>query len=388
MSAAPTRIAMVAGEASGDTLGRHLMEALRARIPDAQFVGIGGPKMLEAGFDSWFDQEKLAVRGLTEVLRHYREIKGIRDALVARLKAEPPTLFVGIDAPDFNLGVEKRLKASGITTAHYVSPTVWAWRAGRIRAIREAVAHMLVLFPFEEQIYRDEGIPVSFVGHPLADMIPVETDRAALRAQLRLPLDGRVIALLPGSTQSELAYHSDLFIAAAKLILQSLPECRFLVPLATRETRGLFEAALYRNQANQLAFVPLFGHAQDAMTAADAVLVASGTATLEAALLGRPMIIAYRLSPLTFAIARRMVRTPWIGLPNILAGEFVVPEFLQDEATAENLAQAMLNLLSDGYVLKQLPAKFAAMHRALKRDAASQAANALLPLLGRAQPAL
>jgi lipid-A-disaccharide synthase len=380
----PLRIAMVAGEASGDTLGSHLMAALREHVPDAQFVGIGGPKMIAAGFDSWFLQEKLAVRGLTEVVRHYREIKGIRDALQKRLRAEPPALFVGVDAPDFNLGLERRLKAAGIATAHYVSPTVWAWRAGRIRSIREAVSHMLVLFPFEEPIYREAGIPVTYVGHPLADEIPEENDKAAMRAQLRLPAEGRVVALLPGSRQSELDYLSDLFINTAKLILRSQPQCRFLVPLATRETRALFETALYRNQAAQLPFTPLFGHAQDAIVAADAVLVASGTATLEAALLRRPMVIAYRLSPITFAIARKLVRTPWVGLPNILAGEFIVPEFLQDDVTAENLAQAMQNLLADEYVLKQLPKKFAQMHQTLKRDAAARAAGALLPLLGRA----
>lgn len=372
---------MVAGEASGDALGSHLMAALRVHVRDVQFVGVGGPKMLAAGFESWFEQEKLAVRGLVEVVRHFREIKNIRDALASRLLADPPSLFVGIDAPDFNLGLERRLKSAGIATAHYVSPTVWAWRAGRIRAIRKAVSHMLVLFPFEEPIYRAAGIPVTYVGHPLADAIPEETDRAVMRAQLRLPDKGRIITLLPGSRQSELDYHSDLFIAAAKLILQGQPQCRFLIPLATRETRVMFEAALYRNQAIDLPFTPLFGHAQDAIIAADAVLAASGTATLEAALLQRPMIIAYRLSPATFAIARRLVRTPWIGLPNILAGEFVVPEFLQNDATPENLAQAMLNLLADEYVLKRLPQKFVQIHRQLKRDAAAQAAAALLPLL-------
>lgn len=382
------RIAMVAGEASGDTLGSHLMAALRAHIPDAQFVGIGGPKMVSAGFESWFEQEKLAVRGLVEVLRHFRKIKSIRDALLKRLLAEPPSLFVGIDAPDFNLGLERRLKVSGIATVHYVSPTIWAWRPGRIRAIREAVSHMLVLFPFEEPLYRAAGVPVTFVGHPLADEIPEQCDRAAMRAQLRLPDKGRIIALLPGSRQSELDYLSDLFISTAKLILRAQPQCRFLVPLATRETRDLFETALYRNQANDLPFTPLFGHAQDAIVAADAVLVASGTATLEAALLQRPMVIAYRLSPLTFAVARRLVRTPWVGLPNILAGEFLVPEFLQNDATAENLAQAMLNLLADEYVLKRLPQRFALLHLQLKRDAAIQAAKALLPLLHHCAPAV
>ena len=377
---------MVAGEASGDALGSHLMAALRESVPDAEFAGIGGPKMVAGGFDSWFRQEALAVRGIAEVVRHYREIKGIRDRLAARLLADPPDLFVGIDAPDFNLGLERRLKDAGITTVHYVSPTVWAWRSGRMRSIRAAVSHMLVLFPFEEAIYREAGVPVTFVGHPLADAIGGDNDRDAMRAQLRLPAEGKIIALLPGSRQSELEYLSDLFISAAKLILQGLPECRFLVPLATRETRALFEAAMYRHQIQDPPFTPLFGHAQDAIVAADAVLVASGTATLEAALLRRPMIVAYRLSPVTYAIARRMVRTRWIALPNILAGEYLVPEFLQDDATPANLAQAMLNLLADEYVLRELPKRFAAMHRDLKRDAAARAAAALLPLLAAGRP--
>jgi lipid-A-disaccharide synthase len=375
------RIAMVAGEASGDALGSHLISALRDHLPEAKFVGIGGPKMLAAGFDSWFQQEALAVRGIVEVVRHYREIKGIRDKLAEMLLADPPDLFVGIDAPDFNLGLEKRLKTARITTVHYVSPSIWAWRPGRIRSIRAAVSHMLVLFPFEEPIYREAGIPVTFVGHPLADAIGEDSDRNAMRVQLRLPAEGKVIALLPGSRQSELEYLSDLFIAAAKLILQSLPQCRFLVPLATRETRALFEAALYRHNAMDPPFTPLFGHAQDAIVAADAALVASGTATLETALLRRPMIIAYRLSPITYAIARHLVHTRWVGLPNILAGDYLVPEFLQDDATPANLAQAMVNLLADEYVLKELPKRFGAMHRALKRNAAESAAAALLPLL-------
>jgi lipid-A-disaccharide synthase len=376
---------MVAGEASGDALGSHLIAALRQHLPQAKFVGIGGPKMLAAGFDSWFQQEALAVRGIVEVVRHYPKIKGIRDKLTKMLLADPPDMFVGIDAPDFNLGLEKRLKTAGITTVHYVSPTIWAWRPGRIQSIRQAVSHMLVLFPFEEPLYRDAGIPVTFVGHPLADTIGEDSDRASMRAQLRLPADGKIIALLPGSRQSELEYLSDLFIATAKLILQSLPQCRFLVPLATRETRALFEAALYRHNATDPPFAPLFGHAQDAIVAADAVLVASGTATLEAALLRRPMIIAYRLSPITYAIARHLVHTRWVGLPNVLAGDYVVPEFLQDDATPANLAQAMVNLLADEYVLKELPKRFDAMHRVLKRNAAERAAAALLPLLATMQ---
>lgn len=372
---------MVAGEASGDLLASHLIQALKRRLPDADFYGIGGPKMQAAGFQAQFPSEKLAVRGYAEVLRHYREITGIRRQLLAGLLADPPQAFIGVDAPDFNLFLEKRLKARGIPSIHYVSPSIWAWRGGRIRGIARSVTHMLALFPFEEEIYRSRNIPVSYVGHPLADVIPPETNRAALRDKLGLAQDQLVFALLPGSRQSELQYMADTFIETARRLHQRFPQARFLVPLATRETRDLFEQALYRLAAEELPVTRLFGHAHDAMGAADGVLVASGTATLEAALLNKPMVIAYRMSSWSWRLMRRMKYQPWVGLPNILSGRFVVPEFLQDEATPDNLAQALGNLVEDTETCRRIAATFAGLHVQLRQNSAERAAEAILPYL-------
>lgn len=372
---------MVAGEASGDLLGSRLMEALRRRIPEAAFCGIGGPRMTAAGFDSWFPQEALAVRGLVEVLRHLPEVLAVRRSLRQRLMAERPQLFVGIDAPEFNLGLERRLKRAGVATAHLVSPQVWAWRPGRVETLRAAVSRVLVLYPFEEAIYRAAGVPVTYVGHPLADDIPERIDREALRAELRLPVLGPVVALLPGSRQSEIAMMAEPFIESAKLIARRVPEVRFLVPLATRETRALFEEEVYRRDARALAMTLLFGHTQDALGACDVALAASGTVTLEAALSHRAMVIAYRVAPLSFAIGSRLVRVRHIGLPNILCGEAVVPEFLQDDATPENLAQAVANLLGDGPMRRAVEQRFERLHREMRQNAADRAAEALLPFL-------
>lgn len=374
---------MVAGEASGDLLASHLIQALRRRLPETDFYGIGGPKMQAAGFQALFPSEKLAVRGYAEVLRHYREISGIRRKLLAGLLADPPHAFIGVDAPDFNLHVEKRLKANGIPAIHYVSPSVWAWRGGRIRGIARSVSHMLALFPFEEDIYRRANIPVSYVGHPLADVIPLEVNRVSLREKLGLPQDQLVLALLPGSRQSELHYLADTFIEAARRLHQRFPHARFLVPLATRETRDLFEQALYRLSALDLPITRLFGHAQDAMGAADGVLVASGTATLEAALMKKPMVIAYRMSPWSWQLMRRMKYQPWVGLPNILCGRFLVPEFLQDDATPDNLAQALGNLVEDQETCRRIAGVFRRLHEQLRLNAAERADEAILPYLDR-----
>lgn len=381
-SGAGVRVAMVAGEASGDLLGSRLIEAIRAERPEARFFGIGGPKMIAAGLDSWFPQEKLAVRGLVEVVKHLRELLAIRRQLVRRIVAERPSLFVGVDAPDFNLGVELRLRRAGIRTAHFVGPTVWAWRPGRIKGIRRAVSHMLVLFPFEPPIYERAGIPVTYTGHPLADEIPEDVNRAEIRERLRLPQAAPVITLLPGSRQSEIEHMAPLFVAAARLIFDRLPEARFLVPLVTRESRERFEEVVWKAQARDLPLTMLFGHAQDAIAACDVALAASGTVTLEAALLRRPMVIAYRVSPLTAAILRRLVTVPYVGLPNILNGDWLVPELLQEEATPENAAQAVVNLVRDPVVRERLDARYAAIHASLRQDAAVQAARALLPYLG------
>jgi lipid-A-disaccharide synthase len=377
-------IALVAGEASGDLLGSHLIAAIRQYSPNVRFVGIGGPRMKSAGMEVWFPMEKLAVRGYVEVLKHYREIVGIRKALRRRLLDAPPDLFIGVDAPDFNLDLELALKQRGIPTVHYVSPSIWAWRGERIHKIKRAVSHMLALFPFEGPLYDREDIPCTYVGHPLADMLPAIPDRLAMREQMRLPLDATIIALLPGSRQSEVQHLADTFIATAKLIAAKIPNVRFLVPLVTRETRQIFEQALWRGEAAGLPLTMLFGHAHDAMTAADGILIASGTATLEAALLKRPMVITYKVPRLTYWLSKRKAYQPWIGLPNILAKRFIVPEILQDDATPEHLAQALLNLMGNKQALEGLEIEFGQMHDLLRQDTAHKAAQAILPYLSTA----
>ena len=377
----PRTIAIVAGEASGDLLGSQLILALREHLPALNVVGIGGPRMEAAGMDVWFPLEKLAVRGYFEVLRHYFEIVEIRRKLRRRLLKIRPDVFIGIDAPDFNLDLERGLKARGIPTVHYVSPAIWMWRRERLGKIKRAVSRMLTLFPFEADIYRDAGVDVAFVGHPLADMLDHIPRDDAARDQLRLPPASPVVALLPGSRQSELKYMADLFIRTAKLIHARLPHAVFLVPLTTRETRVMFETALYHNDAEELPLTIMFGHAQEAMAAADVVLVASGTATLEAALLCKPMVITYKMPPATYWLLQGKGYLPYYGLPNILAREFVVPEFIQDDATPQNLSQALLNLLADVATRDRIAARFAAMSASLHRGAARQAALAVLPML-------
>lgn len=375
-------IALVAGEASGDLLGSLLMEAIQQAVPNVRFIGIGGPKMQAVGMEVLFPMEKLAVNGYIEVLRHYRELVGIRRSLRNRFIAEPPDMFIGIDAPDFNLDLEMALKQRGIPAVHYVSPSIWAWRGERIHKIKQAVSHILALFPFEAPLYQQADVPVTYVGHPLADMLPDVPKREEMREQMRiLPRNAKVFALLPGSRQGEVRRLAKTYVETAKLILQKLPEAQFLVPLASRETRTIFENEIWRQEAQQLPITLLFGHAHDAMIAADGVLVASGTATLEAALLKRPMVITYKLSPLTYWIAKRKQYLPYVGLPNILAGKFVVPEILQDDATPENLAQALLNLVNNKHAVAALEETFTKMHQTLRQDTAQKAAAAILPYL-------
>lgn len=374
-------IGMVAGEASGDLLGSHLIAALKREMPGVRFVGIGGPKMQSAGMQVLFPMEKLAVRGYIEVLRHYREILCIRRKLRDYFFANPPSLFIGVDAPDFNLDLELALKERGVATVHYASPSIWAWRGERIHKIKQAVSHMLALFPFEVSLYEKAGIAVTYVGHPLADILPETTGRATMREQMRLPAQKKIFALLPGSRQSEVRQLAAVFIETAKLILKKIPDACFLVPLASRETRNIFEQALYDCAAEELPITLLFGHAHDAMIAADGVLVASGTATLEAALLKRPMVITYKMPAVSWWLMRRKQYQPYVGLPNILAGKFVVPELLQHDATPENLAQALLNLVADKQAVAELETLFAGMHSTLRQDTAHKAAQAILPYL-------
>jgi len=377
----PLTIGMVAGEPSGDALGLHLIQALRRHLPQARFTGIGGPRMESAGFQTLVPMEKLSVMGFVEVLRHLPELYGVRRRLLAHFLNERPRLFVGIDAPEFNLGLELKLRTAGVPTAHYVSPSIWAWRAGRIHKIRRAVSKMLVLFPFEAKLYERAGVPVAYVGHPLADLLGKFPAPAAVREQLRLPATGNIVALLPGSRVTEVKRLADLFVATAERITESVPGVQFLVPFVSRETRELFETALYRREIGALSMSMMFGHAHEAMAAADVVLAASGTATLEAALLKRPMVITYKAAPLTVFIHRRLAYLPYVGLPNVLAGRFVVPELLHEEATPENLAQAVTNLLFDTVMRQWLEAHFGTLAAELRRDAASAAAAAVLPLL-------
>ena len=381
MPADTAHIAMVAGEASGDLLAAHLIAALQARRPALRFNGIGGPKMQALGFSADYPMEKLAVRGYVEVLRQLPEIMEIRKALVTRLLADPPDLFIGVDAPDFNLDLERRLKRAGIPAVHYVSPSIWAWRPWRIRKIARSVTHMLALFPFEASLYERAGIAVTYVGHPLADVIPLEPDKEEARAQLRLPRGKRVIALLPGSRKSELQYMAELFVKTARRLDEEIKDIHFVCPMATRETRDMFEDAQRHHAGSELPLTLLFGHSHEALAAADLALVASGTATLEAALFKTPMVITYRMSAITAALMRRMRRLPYVGLPNILAGEFLVPELLQEQATPGALSAALIALMQDGEAQRRQIQKFREIHASLRQNAAEKAADAVLAVL-------
>jgi lipid-A-disaccharide synthase len=370
-------IGIAAGEASGDALAATLIEAVRARLPGVRFAGIAGPRMQAAGCDAWYPLEALSVRGFVEVLGHLPELVGIRRGLARRALAERLPLFVGVDAPDFNLGLEARLKRRGVRTIQFVSPSVWAWRRERVAGIGRAVNRMLTLFPFESPIYESAGIPVSYVGHPMAQHAADATSRRAARDQLRLPAAQPLFALLPGSRGSELDMHAELLLDTAELLVASRPDARFLVPLATRVTRDRFEAALFRRGLDQLPLTILYGHATDALRAADVGLVASGTAALEAAFARCPHLIFYRLHALSAWMVRRKLLLPWVSLPNVIAGKFVVPEFLQQEATAGNLAQAALNLYDDTVTRRRQEALFAGFASALRADTGALAAEAV-----------
>lgn len=383
LSSPRLRIAMLAGEASGDLLGSRLLQALRTRYPSLTAYGIGGPRMQACGFESWYPMEQLAVRGYVEVVRCLPRLLHLRGELKRRLLRDRPDIFIGIDAPDFNLALERDLKASGIPTVHYVSPSIWAWRGERIHKIKRAVDKVLALFPFEVPIYERAGIPVSYVGHPLADELPEHPDRRGVRERLTIRPESSVVALLPGSRQSEVRQMAELMIATASRIREQISDIHFLVPLVSRETRLIFEEAVYRQHAEDLPLRILFGHAHEALTAADSAIVASGTATLEAALLKCPMVITYTMPAATAWIMRRKAYLPYVGLPNIIAGEFIVPELLQEDAQPENLAQAVCNLLGNSRVRSRLQTRFLAMHRELRQGTAERAVDALAPFLDR-----
>ena len=372
---------MVAAEASGDLLAAHLMDALQARRPGLRFSGIGGARMLAQGFESYASIDRLGARGYAEVLRRYREIVGIRRHIAARFLAERPAAFIGVDSSDFNLDLERKFKDAGIPAIQYVSPSIWAWRGWRLRRIVRSVTHILALFPFEPALYEKAGVPVTYVGHPLADLIPEDPDKGKARSDLRIPAGKRVLAFLPGSRRSELHYMADMLVLTARRLLQDLPDAYFVVPTATRETRDMFELALRRHQAKDLPLTLMFGHAHEALAAADLALVASGTATLETALFKTPMVIVYKQSPLNWMIMRNMGYQPHIGLPNILAGERVVPEFIQDKATPGALANALLDLLHDKAAQDRQIAKFREIHVALRQNTAQKAADAVLSVI-------
>jgi len=373
-------IAMVAGEISGDLLAGRLLSGLRPQLPAARMHGIGGANMMAHGFVSDWPMEKLSVRGLFEVLAHYREIKGIQNALRDRLLAEKPAVFIGVDAPDFNLGLETQLKAAGIPTVHFIGPSIWAWRGGRIRKIARAVSHMLVVFPFEQEIYARAGIPATYVGHPLAEVIPMQPDVAAARASLGISAAATVVAILPGSRMSELKYNTAAFIGAARVLALRDPSVRFVVPMAGPQQRQYFRQMVSEAGLEDVQLQIIDGQSHAAMAAADAVLVASGTATLEVALFKKPMVIAYKMMRASWTVMRHMGYQPWIGLPNILAREFIVPELLQDAATPEALADAVTAQLGQADRLQQ---RFTDMHHSLLRDTARESAQAVLNLIGK-----
>lgn len=370
---------MVAGETSGDLLAGLLLDGLRERWPDLQAVGIGGAHMMRRGFEAWWPSDKLAVRGYVEVLKHYREIVGIRQQLASRLLAQHPDLFIGVDAPDFNLDLEATLKTQGVKTVHFVSPSVWAWRAERVDKIRRSVDHVLCIFPFEPALLAQHGIAATYVGHPLANVIPMVPDKAAARRALGLAGDDQVVALLPGSRQSEIHYLARRFFEAAALVRQAQPAIKFVVP-AVPLLRELIEAAAAA--AGVAGYVQIVtGQSHQVLAACDVTLIASGTATLEAALFKRPMVIAYNMNWLSWQIMRRKKLQPWVGLPNILCRDFVVPELLQDAATPQALADAVLAWFGAPERITALQQRFTALHHELQRDTAQLATDAIEKVL-------
>jgi lipid-A-disaccharide synthase len=379
MSGSALRVAMVAGEASGDLLGSLLLEGLKQCWPNVTAFGIGGPQLERKGFNAWWPDHKLAVRGYVEVLRHYREIVGIRKALLQRLLADPPDVFIGIDAPDFNLELETQLKARGIKTVHFVSPSIWAWRPERIEKIRHAVDHVLCIFPFEKALYDQAGIPATYVGHPLASMIPQKPDKTAARAALGLSPQDTVVAILPGSRKSEVQYLGEAFFKAVAQINNAQAAIKFIVPCAP----GLKDAiASHAQRAGVAGKAQLLdGQSHTALAACDVTLIASGTATLEAALFKRPMVIAYNMHWLSWQMMKRKKMQPWVGLPNILCQEFVVPEFLQDAATPQVLSQAVLDWLAQPEKIRALEHRFTALHAQLQRDTAQLASHAIAEVI-------
>ncbi len=362
-------------------LAARLLSGLRPHLPDARFHGIGGEQMMAQGFESHWAMDKLTVRGLLAVIPRYREIKGIQNQLRDQLLAERPAAFIGADYPGFNLGLEEQLKAAGIPTIHYIGPQIWAWRGGRIKKIIRAVSHMLVVFPFEEEIYRKAGVPCSYVGHPLAEVIPLAIDVAAARRAIGLPEQANVVTIMPGSRMSEIKYNTAAFIGAAKLLKQRDQSLHFVVPMAGARQRQYFLELIAQAGLQDVELTLLDGQSHTAIAAADAVLVASGTASLEVALFKKPMVIAYKMMALEWQILRHFGYQPWIGLPNILAREFLVPEMLQDAASPQALAEAIWQQLTDAPQRLRLAQRFTDMHHSLLRNSAQESAAAVLKVI-------
>lgn len=372
---------MVAGEASGDLLASLLLQGLRERWPGAPAAGIGGPKMLAQGFDAWWPSEKLSVFGYVDALLHLRELLKLRAELGDRLIAERPDVFIGVDAPDFNFGLETRLRAAGLKTVHFVCPSIWAWRGERVKKLAAAADHVLCLFPFEPALLAQHGVAASFVGHPLADAIPLDVPQAAARQRLNLPAAAEVVALLPGSRRSEIRHIAPGLLQAATLLAKQRPGLRFVLPMAPG-LRPLVEP-LVAAHAPGVEVLLLDGQSHDALAACDVTLIASGTATLEAALFKRPMVITYRLHWLNWLYMRRRAYQPWFGLPNVLSNEFVVPELMQDAATPQALAQATLAWLDDAPRRERLHQRFTDLHHTLRQNTARKAGDAIAQVLGR-----
>ena len=377
----------MAGEVSGDLLAARLMAGLKPRLPEVSFTGIGGPRKLEQGLVSDVPMDTLTVRGLLPVLLRYRELKGIQDRLRDRLIAERPAAFIGADYPGFNLGLEEQLRAAGIPTLHFVGPQIWAWRGGRIKKIQRAVSHMLVIFPFEEEIYRKAGVPVTYIGHPLAETIPLEPDVAAARRSLGIPEDAKVVTVMPGSRMSEIKYLTEPYLRTVKLLAQreESDNCavRFIAPMAGERQKAYFKDLAAKAGLQDVPLELVDGQSHACIAAADAVLAASGTATLEVALFKKPMVIAYKVLQAEWMIIRHMGYLPWIGLPNILSREFVVPEFLQHAATPQALADALWFQLTDENNRARLRQRFTEMHHSLLRDSARESAEAVLQVIGK-----
>jgi lipid-A-disaccharide synthase len=382
MQTTDPRLALVAGEPSGDLLAGLLLGGLRQRWPDLQSSGIGGPQMARHGFEAWWPHDLLAVHGYSvELLWRLRRLFALRTALGDRLLKDRPDAFIGVDAPDFNLGLETRLKAAGVKTIHFVSPSIWAWRGTRIHKIRKAVDHVLCLFPFEPEIYQRAGIAATYVGHPLADAIPMDVPCDTARTALNLPVDATVIALLPGSRRSEIRYILPSLLGAAALLTKQRPALKFVLP-AMRGVRDLVDP-LVAKFAGQIDLQVIDGRSHEALAACDLTLIASGTATLEAALFKRPMVITYNMHWLSWLRMKRMAYQPWVGLPNILSRGFVVPELLQDSCTPEALAQAAGQWLDSPARCEGVRQRFTELHHLLRQDTARRATDAIAQVLGR-----